>query len=43
MCEDSTDMQSTEDNSVRGHFASFTCLPFGSLFAVSEAWFLCEA
>jgi len=37
MHEDSTEMESREDNSVRGHFASFACIPFGSLFAVSEA------
>jgi len=43
MHEDSTDVESREDNSVRGHFASFACIPFGSLFAVSEAWVLCEA
>jgi hypothetical protein len=43
MREDSTDMELREDNSVRGHFDSFACMSFGSLFAVSEAWFLCEA
>jgi len=43
MREDSTEMESREDNFVCGHFASFACIPFGSLFAVSEAWFLCEA
>jgi hypothetical protein len=37
MREDSTEMESREDNSVRGHFVSFACIPFGSLFAVSEA------
>jgi hypothetical protein len=43
MREDSTDMESREDNSVPGHFASFACITFRSLFAVLEAWFLCDA
>jgi hypothetical protein len=43
MREDSADVESREDNSVHGRFASFACISFGSLFAVSEAWFLCEA